>query len=138
MSEPAVDSTASARLTVGPSDLASAIGLEPAGAFPPVFSTSRMVALMELAAARVLRPHLRPGELSVGVSLEVVHTAATSPGATVTVTATARFLGREGKLFLFEVSAADNAGEIGRCTHKRAVVTAEKLVAGAAERGAKA
>jgi predicted thioesterase len=136
MSEPAVDSTASARLTVGPSDLASAIGLEPADAFPPVFSTSRMVALMELAAARVLRPHLRPGELSVGVSLEVVHTAATPPGATVT--ATARFLGREGKLFLFEVSAADNAGEIGRCTHKRAVVTAERLVAGAAQRGAKA
>jgi predicted thioesterase len=136
MSEPAVDSTASARLTVGPSDLASAIGLEPADAFPPVLSTSRMVALMELAAARVLRPHLRPGELSVGVSLEVVHTAATPPGATVT--ATARFLGREGKLFLFEVSAADNAGEIGRCTHKRAVVTAERLVAGAAQRGAKA
>jgi predicted thioesterase len=136
MSEPAVDSTASARLTVGPSDLASAIGLEPADAFPPVFSTSRMVALMELAAARVLRPHLRPGELSVGVSLEVVHTAATPPGATVT--ATARFLGREGKFFLFEVSAADNAGEIGRCTHKRAVVTAERLVAGAAQRGAKA
>lgn len=136
MSEPAVDSTASARLTVGPSDLASAVGLEPADAFPPVFSTSRMVALMELAAARVLRPHLRPGELSVGVSLEVVHTAATPPGATVT--ATARFLGREGKLFLFEVSAADDAGEIGRCTHKRAVVTAERLVAGAAQRGAKA
>ena len=107
---------------LGPSDLASAIGLEPADAFPPVFSTSRMVALMELAAARVLRPHLRLGELSVGVSLEVVYTAATPPGATVT--ATARFLGREGKLFLFEVSAADNAGEIGRCTHKRAVVTA--------------
>jgi len=136
MSEPAVDSTASARLTVGPSDLASAIGLEPADAFPPVFSTSRMVALMELAAARILRPHLRPGELSVGVSLEVVHTAPTPPGATVT--ATARFLGCEGKLFLFEVSAADNAGEIGRCTHKRAVVTAERLVAGAAQRGPRA
>src|SRR5713226_7996532 len=74
---------------LGPSDLASAIGLEPADAFPPVFSTSRMVALMELAAARVLRPHLRLGALSVGVSLEVAYTAATPPGATVT--ATARF-----------------------------------------------
>jgi fluoroacetyl-CoA thioesterase len=136
MSEPAVDSTASAHFTVVPSDLASALNLEPADAFPPVFATSRMVALMELAASRVLRPHLREGETSVGVSLDAVHTAATPPGATVT--ATARFVGREGKLFVFEVLAADNAGEIGRCTHKRAVVTTERLVAGAARRGAKA
>jgi fluoroacetyl-CoA thioesterase len=136
MSEPAVDSTASAHFTVVPSDLASALNLEPADAFPPVFATSRMVALMELAASRVLRPHLREGETSVGVSLDVAHTAATPPGATVT--ATARFVGREGKLFVFEVLAADNAGEIGRCTHKRAVVTTERLVGGAARRGAKA
>jgi fluoroacetyl-CoA thioesterase len=136
MSEPTVDSTASAHFTVAASDLASALNLEPADGFPPVFATSGMVALMELAAARVLRPHLREGEASVGVSLDVAHTAATPPGATVT--ATARFIGREGKLFVFEVLAADNAGEIGRCTHKRAVVTTERLVAGAARRGEKA
>jgi fluoroacetyl-CoA thioesterase len=136
MSEPEVNSTASAHFIVAASDLASALNLEPGDAFPPVFATSRMVALMELAAARVLRPHLRPGELSVGVTLDVVHTAATPPGATVT--ATAKFLGREGKLFVFEVLATDDAGEIGRCTHKRAVVATERLVAGAARRGEKA
>ena len=136
MSEPAIDSTASARLEVGPSDLASALNIEPGDAFPPVFATSRMVALMEVAAARVLGPHLGPGELSVGVSLEIVHTAATPPGATVT--ATARFVGRDGKLFLFELSAADDAGEIGKGSHKRAIVNAERIVAGAARRGAQA
>ncbi len=136
MSEPEVNSTASAHFTVAPSDLASALNLEPEDAFPPVFATSRMVALMELAAARVLRPHLRPGELSVGVTLDVSHTAATPPGATVS--ATAKFIGREGKLFVFEVLALDDAGEIGRCKHKRAVVTTERLVAGAARRGEKA
>ena len=136
MSEVAINSSASAQLKVAPSDLASALNLEPADAFPPVFATSRMVALMELAAARVLRPQLRAGELSVGVSVDVVHTAATPLGATVT--ATAKFVGREGKLFLFEVSATDNAGEVGRGTHKRAIVTTERLVAGAAQRGAKA
>jgi predicted thioesterase len=135
MTEPAVDSTASASLTVTLSDLASVLNLEPEDAFPPVFATSRMVALMELAAARVLRPHLREGEVSVGVSVDVVHTAATPPGATVT--ATAKFLGRDGKLFLFEVSATDDGGEIGRGTHKRAVVAVERLVAGAARRGAR-
>lgn len=134
MTEPAVDSTASASLTVAPSDLANTLNFEPGDTFPPVFATSRMVGLMEVAAARVLRPHLREGELSVGVTVDVVHTAATPPGATVT--ATAKFLGKEGKLFLFEVSATDDAGEIGRGTHKRAIVAAERLVAGAARRGA--
>jgi fluoroacetyl-CoA thioesterase len=136
MSEPDVNSTASAHLIVEPSDLAHTLNLEPGDAFPPVFATSRMIGLMEVAAARVLRPHLREGQSSVGVSVDVIHTAATPPGATVT--ATARFVGREGKLFLFEVSAADDAGEIGRGTHKRAVVTTERLLAGAARRGAKA
>ncbi len=136
MSEPAVDSTASAHLIVAPSDLANTLNLEPGDAFPLVFATSRMIGLMEVAAARVLRPHLREGEASVGVSVDVTHTAATPPGATVT--ATARFVGRDGKLFLFEVSAADDAGEIGRGTHKRAIVATERLLAGAARRGTKA
>lgn len=134
MSEPAVDSTASASLKVASSDLASVLNFEPGDVFPPVFATSRMVALMEVAAARVLGPHLGEGELSVGVTVDVVHTAATPPGATVT--ATAKFVGKEGKLFLFEVSATDDAGEIGRGKHRRAVVAAERLVAGAARRGA--
>ncbi len=134
MTEPAVDSTASASLTVASSDLADMLNLEPGDTFPPVFATSRMVALMEVAAARVLSPHLGIGELSVGVTVDIVHTAATPPGATVT--ATARFVGKDGKLFLFEVSATDDAGEIGRGTHKRAIVAAERLVAGAARRGA--
>jgi len=95
-----------------------------------------MVGLMEVAAARILSPHLREGEVSVGVSVDVVHSAATPPG--VPVTATARFVAKEGKLFLFEVSAADSAGEIGRGTHKRAIVSSERLVAGAAQRGARA
>ena len=135
MSEPAVGSTASARLIVAASDLANTLNLEPGDSFPPVFATSRMVGLMEVAAARLLRPHLGEGEASVGVSVDVTHSAATPPGATVT--ATAKFLGREGKLFAFEVSAVDNAGEIGRGTHKRAIVAAERLVAGSARRGAK-
>jgi len=91
-----------------------------------------MVALMEVAAARVLQPHLRPGEFSVGVLVEVDHTAATPEGAHVT--ATARYLGREGKLHLFEVAARDPGGEVGRGAHRRAVVSGERLVAGAHRR----
>ena len=60
-----------------------------------------MVALMEIASARLLRPHLAAGELSVGVHLDVNHSAPPPPPG-APVTATARYLGREGKLFIFE------------------------------------
>lgn len=132
MIEPALDSTASAQLVVGPADLANALPLDPQDAFPAVFATTRMVALMEVAGARLLRPSLGGGELSVGVSIDVAHTAPTPLG--VTVTATARYLGREGKLFLFEVIAFDAAGEIGRGRHKRAIISAERLESAAARR----
>jgi fluoroacetyl-CoA thioesterase len=134
MAEPDIDATASAELVVRAPDLASIFRLGPEDAFPPVFATARMVALMELAAARILVPYLGPGELSVGTTVDVVHSAATPEGATVT--ATARYLGRERNVHLFEVVARDAGGEIGRATHRRAVVANERLVAGARRRNA--
>ncbi|HEY1433758.1 MAG TPA: thioesterase, partial [Thermoanaerobaculia bacterium] len=110
----------------------SAFRLGPEDAFPPVFATARLVALMELAAARLLAPHLGVGELSVGVTVDVAHTAATPEG--VDVEAAARYLGRDGKLFVFEVIARDRGGEIGRATHRRAIVSSGRLAAGAARR----
>ena len=124
--------TATATLTVAPHDLASVLNFEPGDEFPAVFATSRMIALMEVAAARVLKPFQQDGQLSVGVTIDVMHTAATPLGGHVT--ATAKFTGREGKLFVFEVSAADDAGEVGRGTHKRAIISLERLLAGAAQR----
>jgi fluoroacetyl-CoA thioesterase len=60
------------------------------------------------------------------------HTAATPIGAKVTASATYR--GRDGRLFVFDVVAHDPAGEIGRGTHKRAIISREHLLAGAARR----
>jgi fluoroacetyl-CoA thioesterase len=132
VSEPAIGATASAEMAVRSEDLASHFVLAAVDAFPRVFATARMVALMELAAARILRPHLGEGEHSVGVTVDVAHTAATPEGATVE--ATARYLGREGKLFLFEVVARDRGGEVGRGTHRRAIVSGDRLAAGARRR----
>jgi len=132
MSDPQINDTADAELVVRRADLASAVRLEPGDAFPPVFATARMVALMEIAAARILAPHLAPGEFSVGVSVDATHTAATPEGATVR--AEARYLGRDGKHHLFQVIAADAGGEVGRAMHRRAVISGERLVAGAARR----
>ncbi len=136
MAEPQIGATASVGLVVGEADLASALVLGPEDAFPRVLATSRMVALMELAAARLLRPLLAPGELSVGVTVDVIHSAATPEG--VEVSAQARYLGREGKLFLFEIIARDLGGEIGRATHRRALISSERLAAGAIRRNSRA
>jgi predicted thioesterase len=62
----------------------------------------------------------------------VKHTAATLTGATVT--ARARYLGRDARLYKFEVWAEDPGGEVGRGTHSRAIVTTERLLAGAKKR----
>src|SRR5919205_2640820 len=114
--EPEINATATAQWTVGPADLAGALPIEMGDSFPPVFATARMIGLMEIAAARVLQPLLGPGELSVGVTVDITHSAPTPPGALVT--ANARYTGREGKLFVFEITARDEGGEIGRGSHK--------------------
>ncbi|MDR2219639.1 MAG: hypothetical protein LBE24_03560 [Methylobacillus sp.] len=132
MNELAIDTTATAELTVASDDLASSLPLAATDAFPSVFATARMVALMEIASARVLQPHLEPGQLSVGVTVDVIHSAPTPPGANVS--ATARYLGRDGKLYEFEVVASDAGGEIGRARHKRAIVDADRLQASAYRR----
>lgn len=132
LSEPEEGATATAQLTVGINDLASALPLADTDAFPAVFATARLVALMEIASARVLIPLLGAGQLSVGVSLDVTHTAPTPPGAHVT--AIARYLGRNNKHYKFEIVASDEGGEIGRAVHQRAIVDVDRLQSAAARR----
>jgi fluoroacetyl-CoA thioesterase len=123
-----------ATLTVEEGDLASVIAQSPPDAFPPVLATARMIALMELAASRALHDLLAEGEVSVGTALDVAHTAPTPLGATVTAEATVT--GREGAAWVFDVVASDGAGEIGRGTHRRAVVESARIVRTAAKRHA--
>jgi predicted thioesterase len=131
MDRPELRPGATATLTyeVRESDLASALTLDAEDRFPRVFATSRLVSVMEVAAARTLRPLLGPGELSVGITMDVTHTAPTALGGTVRATAT--FVAREGKRWVFDLVAEDEGGEIGRARHERAIVTAERLEAAA-------
>ena len=128
--QPGVTNTVS--YVVRDTDAASSFTLDAADRFPRVFATSRMVSVMEVAAARAMRPLLGKGELSVGISMDVTHTAPTPVGGTVRATAT--FVAREGKRYVFEVAAADDGGEIGRGRHVRAIVETERLEAAAAAR----
>jgi predicted thioesterase len=113
-------------------DLASALSIDPSDDFPAVFATSRMVALLELAAARLMKGELGPGELSVGVGVEVKHHAATLSGETVRAKAT--FIGMDGKFFRFAVELFDPAGLAGSGQHTRAIVRTGRLLEGAQKR----
>jgi predicted thioesterase len=121
-----------ARLVVGAADSARALAVDPGDDFPAVFATSRMIALMELAAARLMRGRLEPGQLSVGVGVDIRHLAPTPVG--IEVRAAATFLGMDGKLFRFKVEAFDQGGLVGSGEHTRAIISAERLLAGAASR----
>ena len=90
-----------------------------------VFATPMMIALMERAACEVLSEGLDDGQTSVGTNITVDHTAAGPIGMKVTATATITFV--YGRKITFEVSANDEVGEIGKGTHTRVIVDAEKF-----------
>lgn len=127
-----IGTTAEASYVPGDNDMASALTFSPDDRFPEVFSTSRMIALMEVAASRVLKPLVGPGQMSVGVNVNVKHLAAT-PNHTE-VSARATYLGIDGKLHRFQVEAFDPGGKIGEGEHTRAIIMEERLVQGARAR----
>ena len=120
---------ATASMTVTDADTAKALAVMADDDFPEVFATARMVALMELAAARCLKVLLAEGELSVGVGVDIKHLAATAKYDVVQAIAT--YTGQVGKLYQFKVEAFDSGGKIGEGSHTRAIIKTERLLAGA-------
>lgn len=93
----------------------------------PVFATPMLVALMENAAINAITADLPSGQTTVGIKVDVSHTSATPIG--MTVTARAELTVVDGRRLVFEVTAADDSGEVGRGRHERFVVDMEKFLA---------
>lgn len=91
-----------------------------------VFATPAMIALMEKTASDSVAPYLEEGEGTVGVRLDVVHTAATPIG--MTVRCESELVQIDRKRLVFSVVAFDDAGEIGRGTHERFIINNEKFL----------
>jgi fluoroacetyl-CoA thioesterase len=102
---------------------------------PRVFATGYLVGLLEWACIEAMRPHLDPGEQSVGTSIAVTHTAATPPGFTVTVEV--KLLAVEGRRLTFEVRAHDGVEPIGEGRHERFVIDRARFVKKVAEKAAR-
>ena len=91
-----------------------------------VYATPCMVALMEGAACEAIAESLGDNQTTVGTALNIEHISATPVGLDVRAEATVTAL--EGKVITFEVKAFDEAGEIGRGTHKRVIVNSQKFL----------
>ena len=89
-----------------------------------VYATPCMAALMEGAACESIAPYL--AETSVGVSLQLFHTAATPVGMEVRAESVVTAV--DGKKITFTVTAYDEAGEIGHAQHERVIVKAERFL----------
>jgi predicted thioesterase len=121
-------SEAKAMQIVSKDDLASILG-EVDDIFPKVFATSKMIALMEIAASRVFKKFLSNSECSVGIGININHVSPTSIGAKVV--AHAILIEIFDHIFTFTVKAFDESGLIGEGTHKRSIVDIERLEKGA-------
>jgi predicted thioesterase len=91
-----------------------------------VYATPCMVALMEGAACEAIDEALPEGQTTVGIALSIEHLSATPVG--LEVRAEAEVTAVEGKVITFDVTAYDEAGPIGKGTHKRCIVNSQKFL----------
>ena len=117
-----IGNTGTAKTVVNEKNTAKTVG---SGSLD-VFATPMMIALMEQAACDCLDGSLESGQSSVGTEINVAHTAASPLGADITATAVIDEV--DGRKVLFTVIACDDKKEIGRGTHTRFLIDAEKFM----------
>jgi fluoroacetyl-CoA thioesterase len=93
---------------------------------PEVFATGYLVGLIEWACIDALKPHLDwPHEQSVGIDINVNHSAATPPGFRVVVKG--KLTKVEGRKLTFEIEAHDGVDTISTGTHQRFIIDASRF-----------
>ena len=93
---------------------------------PRVLATGFMVGLIEWACIQAVNPHIDwPREQTVGVGINVTHSAATPPGLIVTVKGKLEEV--EGRKLTFSVSLDDGVDTISEGIHQRFVIDVERF-----------
>ncbi len=93
---------------------------------PRVLATGFLVGLIEWTCIQAVNPHLEwPEEQTVGIGVNVTHTAPTPPGMVATVRV--KLEGVDGKKLTFSVIAEDERGTISQGTHERFVINAARF-----------
>jgi fluoroacetyl-CoA thioesterase len=113
--------TGTAEIVVGPEHTAPFVG---SGRIA-VLATPVMINVIEAAALAAIEHLLPAGHQSLGIHLDVSHTAATPIG--LRVTARAEVVHVEGRTVSFRVEARDDIEPIGGGTHQRVVVSVSRF-----------
>jgi fluoroacetyl-CoA thioesterase len=92
---------------------------------PDVFGTPFLGGLFEGVSAGLLAPHLAAGEQSVGISMNLKHTAPTPLG--MEVRAVSEITQIDGRKITFKVEGFDEKEKIGEAVHERFIINAEKF-----------
>jgi fluoroacetyl-CoA thioesterase len=92
---------------------------------PDVFGTPFLGGLFEGVSAELMAPHLGEGETSVGISMNLKHTAPTPLG--MEVRAVTEVTAVEGRKLTFKLEAFDEKEKIGEAVHERFIINAEKF-----------
>lgn len=105
------------------------------GRMPEVLATGFLVGLLEFACIRFINPHIDwPRQQTVGIQVNLSHTAATPPGFSVTVRG--RLEKVEGRKLTFALEADDGVDSICKAAHERFIIDADKFNAGVARKNA--
>ena len=103
------------------------------GKMPEVLATGFLVGLMEFACIKFVNPHIEwPRQQTVGIQINLSHTAATPPGFMVTIKG--RLEKVDGRKLSFVLDASDGVDSIGQATHERFIIDAEKFNASVARK----
>ena len=114
--------TAVTRVTVETKDTVGAM----VPGMPPVAATPYLVAIAEMACARLVQDTLEPGQITVGTRVVIDHLGASKVGA-VLVLKTA-LVGREKNRLRFSVQIEDGDRVIAKVEHERAAVSLERIM----------
>jgi len=98
-----------------------------------VLATPKLICLVEEAAATLAEKFLPAEYTSVGISVDVKHTAPTPVGLKVRVEV--ELVEVDGRKLTFAVTASDAAGEVFNGRHDRFIVNREKFQSKANMRG---
>lgn len=89
-----------------------------------VFSTPSMCLFAEMAAARLVTPHLKDGQGQVGLTVNIRHMAPTPLGKTVR--AEVELTGIDRRKLTFRINVFDDVEQVGEVGHERFIIDVDQ------------
>ncbi len=92
-----------------------------------VFSTPSMTLFVEMTSQELAKPHLKPGQGQVGVSVNIRHLAPTPIGKKVRCET--ELVGIDRRRLTFKAKVYDDVEQVGEAEHERFVIELDKYMA---------